>query len=87
MKKVFVEPDMKKIELNLSENIATSKVLIKDGFYFTYDWWEYTVQFSGKKLTQGVSEDELWACYVDENTRIGRGTVVPEEIVRMNMKY
>ena len=35
MKKVFVEPQIKRIELNMKENIASS-VEQNMGYYFTY---------------------------------------------------
>lgn len=89
MKKVFVEPKIKKIELNLSENIAESKTTDGMMFYFWYHWTECTVQHSNKLLSQGVPNDELWLCFANEteSTSLRGRMAVPEEIVRMNLKY
>ena len=90
MKKVFVEPEIKKIELNLSENIAqsgTNQGTDEIGFHFWYHWTNCTVQYSNKFITQGVPESELWACYADESTmRMRGGMIVPEETVRRYMR-
>lgn len=89
MKKTFVEPKMRKIELNLSENIAESQSVVEIGFIFWYHWTECTVQSSGMLLNQGPSNDLLWACFADgsESTNFRGRTVVPEEVVRMNLGY
>ena len=84
MRKVFVEPEMKKIELNLSENIATSKV-IEEGFIFYYQWDSCTLQETGKTLEEATFA-EMKTCKVKEGEKILGGTVVSEEIVRMHMK-
>ena len=88
MKRIFVEPDIRKIEMNLTENIASSSPVSDEmGFYFWFHWTDCTVQHSGKLITQGVSEAELWACYSEGNAKARGGTIVPEKIVRMHMKY
>ena len=90
MKKVFVEPEMKKIELNLSENIAESHKIVFSGFYFNEQFLACTVQYSGKKLSEGVPDDQLLACYAESDgaTTYSRGRVfVPEETVRMYIRY
>ena len=68
MKKVFVEPDMQKIELNLRENIAASQQ-VNMGYYFTTSLFTCTIVTTGKRLSDGVTELEAAACLVSSRTR------------------
>lgn len=67
MKKVFIEPDMQKIELNLRENIAAS-TQVNMGYYFTVSLFGCTIVTTGKKVAD-VTEEEAVACLVSSQTR------------------
>ena len=88
MKKVFVEPSMRKIELNLSENIAESGKIVEKGFYFLYHWWECSIQDANVRIDE-ASLEQMWACYADgsESENLRGRVLVPEEIVRAHLKY
>lgn len=81
MKKTFIEPDMRKIELNLSENIATSS---QDsmGYRFWVTLFSCTIQDTGKYLGQ-FTEAEAENCKIFANARMGGGTVVPVDEARL----
>lgn len=81
MKKVFVEPKMKRIELNLKENIASS-VQVSMGYYFLVTLFNCTIQNTGKKLSDGVTEAEAVACIINANAKIGGGIIVPQNEIR-----
>jgi hypothetical protein len=68
VKKVFVEPDMQKIELNLRENIASSTE-VNMGYYFTTDLFSCTIVTTGKRLSDGVTLEEAAACLFSSRTR------------------
>ena len=89
MKKTFVEPSIKKFELNLSENIAESIPNIQMGFIFWFYWENCTVQYTNRLITQGNDPGDLRLCYADgtESTNLKGRTIVPEEQVRMFIKY
>ena len=87
MKKTFVEPSIRKIELNLSENIAESGRTDEFGFICWYHFTECTVQHSGKTFEQGIPPVELTACYAASSTlKMNGGTIVPEKTVRQFMR-
>ena len=85
MKKVFVEPEMKKIELNLNENIATSISNIEFGFVFWYEWNTCVVHDTGVFIFGSViSEEALRRCRAEEMDKpvSQDANIVPEAIVR-----
>ena len=67
MKKVFVEPEMQKIELNLRENIAVSQQ-VNMGYYFTVSLFGCTIVTTGKHVSN-ITEAEAVACLVSSRTR------------------
>ena len=79
MKKVFLEPDARRIELNLRENIATSSQ-VSLGYYFNVSLFVCTVQTTGKTLADGVTEQEASVCLVS-NTMRALGMIIPREEV------
>lgn len=86
MKKVFVEPEMRKIELNLSENIATS-VEQSMGYLFFVTLFSCTIQDTGKLLIQDqVTEAEAENCRINANARVA-GRIVPQKDVRPYFSY
>ena len=87
MKKIFVEPSMKKIELNLSENIAESAGVVINGFYFNHEFLACTVQYSGKRLSEGIPDDKLLECFASSGANTRGRILVPEEKVRMYLRY
>lgn len=60
MKKVFIEPEMQKIELNLRENIAASQE-ISMGYYFKVTLFSCTIVSTNKFVSQ-VTESEAAVC-------------------------
>ena len=80
MKKVFVEPKIKRIELNMKENIASS-MQYNMGYYFTYSLFQCTIVTTGKVIG-AVTEAEAEVCKMNSRVRIGGGTMVPVEEVR-----
>lgn len=62
MKKVFVEPEMQIIELNLHENIASSEQILV-GYNFLTLMLTCTVVYTGKTVWQ-VTETEAEGCAV-----------------------
>ena len=87
MKKVFIEPQIKKIELNLKENIADSSILV-DGFRVRHeDMYNCVIVDTGFTIwgIGGSTQERIEFCR-------GRGmsgsrsreVIVPEEEV---MKY
>lgn len=86
MKKTFIEPNIRKIELNLSENIASSGTS-EYGFICWYHFTECTVQHSGKTFAEGIPPKELTACYASSGTsKMRGGMIVSEEIARMYIR-
>lgn len=79
MKKVFVEPEMQRIELNLQENIAVSTEASM-GYYFYVSLFTCEIQTTGKKLSEGVTEKEAAACLVTRALR-SLGMIIPREDV------
>ena len=67
MKKVFIEPEMQKIELNLRENIATSNEMSM-GYYFQVSLFACHIVSTGKFVGQ-VSEAEAAVCLVSTKSR------------------
>ena len=83
MKKTFIEPSIRKIELNLSENIAESGRKEEFGFICWYHFTECTVQYSNNTFEQGVPPTKLTECYASSSTfKMRGGMIVPEEIAR-----
>ena len=86
MKKIFVEPSLRKIELNLSENIAESGTDMY-GLHFLSHYTRCTVQTTGKYM-QDVSVFEAISsgCVTGLDKAASGATAVPLEEVRMYMK-
>ena len=78
MKKVFLEPEVRRIELNLKENIATSSQ-ISMGYYFNVTLFSCTIQTTGKFVGQ-VTEQEAAVCLVSNHGR-SMGMVIPRSEV------
>ena len=85
MKKVFVEPNIKKIELNMRENIAASSSEIA-GYYFQVDLFGCSIQDTGKYYGE-YTREEAETCRISSKAKIGGGVIVPEEEVRKYFKY
>lgn len=86
MKKFFVEPSIKKIELNLSENIAESGTDMY-GLHFLSHYLTCTVQSTGKMMQDvSVWEAVQKGCVSGLDNAPAGGTAVPLEEVRMFMK-
>ena len=79
MKKVFVEPELKRIELNLGENIANSQQEPQMGYYFNISFLFCTVQDSGLTISEVKSENQIKNCLVSARAKIGGGTLVSRE--------
>ena len=79
MKKVFVEPDMQKIELNLRENIAVSQQ-VNMGYYFTVSLFSCFIVSTGKYVGQ-VTEDEAAVCLVSTRSRSVMQFYTREEVL------
>ena len=84
MKKVFLEPDAKRIELNLRENIATSSQ-ISMGYYFNVTLFSCTIQTTGKFVGL-VTEQEAAVCLVANNAR-SMGVIIPREEVLPHFRH
>ena len=67
MKKVFVEPEMQIIELNLHENIAASEQIII-GYNFLTEMFTCNVVYTGKKIFE-VTQVEANTCAVYAQAR------------------
>ena len=67
MKKVFIEPEMQKIELNLRENIAASQE-VNMGYYFTVSLFSCNIVSTGQKVFD-VTEEEAAVCLVSAKSR------------------
>ena len=86
MKKLFVEPNMRRIELNLSENIAESGSDMY-GLHFLSNYLVCTVQTTGKTMENvTVFEAVSKGCVSGIDDAPKGGTTVPLEKVRMYMK-
>lgn len=84
MKKVFVEPEMKKIELNLSENIANSGEIL--GYQFLTTMRGCTIQDTGFFIWDDFQDSQVSSCLIYANSRSSFGTVVPQSEMRMYMR-
>lgn len=84
MKKEFVEPKIKRIELNMKENIASS-MEYNMGYYFTHSLFSCTIVTTGKKVGD-VTEEAAKVCMMNPNVRIGGGTMVSEKEVKLYLK-
>ena len=84
MKKVFQEPDVRRIELNLRENIATSSQ-ISMGYYFNVSLFSCTIQTTGKFVGQ-VTEQEAAVCLVSNNMR-SLGMIIHREEVLPHFRH
>ena len=82
MKKVFVEPKMNKIELNLSENIADSGSDYK-GLHFNAYYEVCTIQTTNYTINDNAYIFELLACMSDGYLYSSRGTTISVETYRM----
>lgn len=63
MKKKFTEPQIRRIEMNLNENIASSMSIFPFVFKM-YDYSSCTVWETGKYMWGGLSQAEWDSCYV-----------------------
>ena len=84
MKKVFVEPQIKRIELNMKENIASS-VEQNMGYYFTYTLFTCTIVSTGKMVGE-VKPEEAEICIINPKVKIGGGEIVPVDEVRPHFR-
>lgn len=84
MKKVFVEPEMKKIELNISENIANSGDIL--GYHFLTTMRGCTIQDTGFYIWDDFQDAQVASCLIYSTNSSPFGTVVPESEVRLYMK-
>ena len=84
MKKIFVEPKIKRIELNMKENIASSYVY-QMGYYFKTGLFGCFIVETGKKVDK-VTEEEAEICKINPNVKIGGGVVILENEVRPYFK-
>lgn len=84
MKKEFVEPKLKRIELNMKENIASS-MQSNMGYYFTYTLFTCTIVTTGK-MVGDVKEKDAEPCIISPMARIG-GVIVPAEEVRPHFRW
>lgn len=82
MKKVFVEPQMSKIELNLNENIAESGSDYK-GLHFNAYYEVCTIQTTTYTIKDNAYIYELLACMSDGYFNSGGGTTISVENYRM----
>lgn len=85
MKKIFVEPKIKRIELNLKENIASSNQGAVSYHVLVGDLFTCTLQNTGQFMMQLMLEgkhDLIETCkvYLNANARI-YGKLIPEEEV------
>lgn len=86
MKKIFVEPSIRKIELNLSENIATSG-MDSGGIHFMSHYLECTIQDTKYTYySENVKFWELFGCLTNFEEDTSRGTVIPEKVFRMQKR-
>ena len=81
MKKVFVEPEMKKIELNLNENIANSGDIL--GYHFLTTIRGCTIQDTGFFIWDDFQDSEVSSCLMYASNRSSFGTVVPQAEMRL----
>lgn len=85
MKKAFVEPKIKRIELNLKENIAISNEGTASYHVLVGDMFTCTLQNTGQymmDLMMSGKFDLIETCkvYINSNARI-YGKLIPEEEV------
>ena len=81
MKKVFVEPKMRKIQLNLSENIADSGSDYR-GLHFNAYYEICTIQNTNYTLNSTAPIYELLGCMSDYVRSSNNGTVMPLDAYR-----
>lgn len=89
MKKIFVEPALHRIELNLRENIAASgdpgsDPVISMGYYFNVSLFGCTIQSTNKYVGE-VTEEEAVVCLVANGAR-ALGMIIPREDVLPHFK-
>lgn len=84
MKKVFVEPEMKKIELNLCENIANSGEIV--GYHFLSTMKRCTIQDTGFHIWDDFTDEQVSSCLIYASSQSAFGTVVPQEEMRVYMR-
>ena len=84
MKKVFVEPEMKKIELNMRENIAASGGIL--GYHFLTTMRGCTIQNTGFYIWDDFQDSQVSSCLIYASAASTYGTVVPEAEVRLYMR-
>lgn len=92
MRKVFIEPALQKIELNLRENIASSSDEDDGHMYIKVlkgDYFSCFVMNTGKLIFAGLSEAELQSCTVygaDSAAKWSYGRNIPMEELRPYIK-
>lgn len=84
MKKVFVEPEMRKLELNLNENIAASGDIL--GYHFLTTMRSCTIQDTGFFIWDNFSDMQVSSCLIYASEARTAGTVVPQAQVRLYMR-
>ena len=68
MKKLFVEPEMQIIELNLQENIAAS-MQVSMGYYFLVSLFSCHIVDTGKYVREIYDENEAIGCLTSFGAR------------------
>mgnify|MGYP003302625869 CR=1 FL=1 len=76
---------MRKIELNMSENIATSGEII--GYHFLTKMRGCTIQDTGFYIYDDFTDSEVSSCLMYASDASAIGTVVPEAEVRLYMRH
>ena len=84
MKKVFVEPSIKKIELNMTENIAASGQII--GYHFLTTMLQCPIQDTGLTIFSNFKDEDVVSCLMYASEASEYGTVVSRSKVRRYMK-
>ena len=84
MKKVFVEPEVKKIELNMRESIAASGDIL--GYHFITTMRGCSIQDTGFFIWDDFQDSQVASCLIYASEASEFGTVVPEAKVRRYMR-
>ena len=81
MKKVFVEPKMKKIELNLNENIANSGEIL--GYHFLTTMRKCLIQDTDFFIWDDFQDYQVSSCLIYASSKSKFGTVVSPAEMRL----
>ena len=85
MKKVFVEPSIKKIEINMRESIAASTDIL--GYHFLTTMRGCTIQDTGFYIWDDFQDPQVSSCLIYASEASTFGTVVPQAEVRLYMRH